>query len=74
MWLIFNLDIEFGKFIAQKKQVEDFLKNISEMLLGKENEEAHNELEYHIRKVHFAKSQRELRDYESLIDFYKAYF
>lgn len=72
VWRIFNLDIEYGKFISQKKQVEDFLKNVSALLSDQDSTQ--QELENYIQQVYYAKDQRDLRDYEMLIDFYKSFF
>lgn len=46
VWRIFNLDIEYGKFISQKKQVEDFLKNVSALLSDQDSTQ--QELENYI--------------------------
>lgn len=71
VWRIFNLDMEHGKFVALKRQVEDFLKNVQTL---QSDSVLKAELEAYIQHVYYTKRHRELRNYEPLIDFYKSYY
>jgi transcriptional accessory protein Tex/SPT6 len=71
IWRIFNLDLEHGKFVALKGQVEAFLANV-QTLQADAAQKA--ELEAYIQQVHYVQRHRDLRNYEPLIDFFKSYF
>lgn len=55
-WRIFNLDIEYGKFLVQKKQCEDFFTKLAEF---------GNDLQMKTYKnqIFYTKTQRDLDDF-----------
>lgn len=73
VWRIFNLDIEYGKYKAQKTQIENFLKRLI-ALETEGGQQMRVEMDAYMHKVHFARNQRELRNFDMLVDFYKGYY
>ena len=65
VWLIFNLDIEYGKFIANKQQIWKFLQKVATF-----NDEA-KQYEEELKK---ARDQYELNFFSPLISFFKSYY
>lgn len=68
IWRIFNLDIEYGKFEVQKKQIEDFFTQINSL-----SDESHD-IEQILFKISEIKNHRDLKDFHALVDFYKSYY
>ena len=65
IWIIFNLDQEFGKFQRHKKQISDFLSKITQLQpLMKVYED----------ELAYAKNQSELNNFNSLINYLRSYF
>ena len=65
IWIIFNLDQEFGKFQRHKKQISDFLQKIT--VLNPLMKTYEDELVY-------AKNQSDLNNYTALISYLRSYF
>lgn len=68
IWKIFNLDIEYGKFEIQKKQIEDFFNQI------KNFSDQNHDIAQIINQIHYINNHRELKDFYALVDFYKSYY
>lgn len=69
-WLIFELDIEYGKFQIQKKQCEDFFTKIHELA----DEKIQKWIQHYKNQIYYINSMRELNDFQQLISFYKSYY
>lgn len=69
-WLIFDLDIEYGKFQSQKKQCEDFFDRIKEIA----DEKTQNIIEHYKNQIFYTNVLRDLNDFQHLINFYKSYY
>ena len=68
VWRIFNLDIEYGNFEVQKKQISDFFLQIKSF--SPDNQD----ILHIVDKIHYIKNHRDLKDYYALVDFYKSYY
>lgn len=68
IWKIFNLDIEYGKFEVQKKQIEDFFNQI------KNFSDQNHDIAQVINQIHYVNNHRDLKDFYALVDFYKSYY
>lgn len=67
VWKIFNLDIEYGKFQVQKKQCDEFFGKLAEF--GNDIQMKHYQ-----NQIFYTKNQRDLNDFQPLMNFYKAYY
>jgi len=65
------MDIEYGKFQIQKKHCEDFFTKISE--IGSANGNAVH-MEHYKNQIYHVKNQRDLNDFQPLINFYKSFY
>ena len=65
IWIIFNLDQEFGKFQRHKKQISDFLSKITQL---------NPLMKVYEDELNYAKNQSELNNFNSLINYLRSYF
>ena len=65
IWIIFNLDQEFGKFQRHKKQIFDFLTKITQL---------NPLMKVYEDELAYAKNQSELNNFNSLINYLRSYF
>jgi len=69
-WRIFYLDIEYGKFMIQKKQYDDFFLKIHEIA----DEGMQKSIEHQRNQIFYINNLRDLNDFTHLMNFYKSYF
>lgn len=69
-WRIFELDIEYGKFLIQKKQCDDFFTKIQEIA----DEKTQKVIEHYKNQIFYINNLRDLNDFQHLINFYKSYY
>lgn len=69
-WRIFQLDIEYGKFMVQKKLCEDFFSRIQEVA----DDKTQKVIEHYKNQIFYINSLRELNDFQHLMNFYKSYY
>ena len=65
VWIIFNLDQEYGKFLRHKKQIQDFLEKVTQF---------DGNMKVYLDELAYAKSKSELNDFNSLISYLRSYY
>jgi len=65
IWIIYNLDQEYGKFQRQKKQISDFLKKITMI---------NPIMKLYEEELVFSKTKSALNNFTSLITFLSSYY
>lgn len=65
IWIIFNLDQEYGKFQRHKKQIREFLERVIQF---------EPSMRVYLDELHYTKSKSDLNDFNSLVSYLRSYY
>ena len=65
IWIIYAYDQEYGKFLRQKKQIQEFLSKISQI---------NPQMRIYEEELRYSKNISELNNFNSLISFLNSYY
>lgn len=65
IWIIYNLDQEYGKFQRQKQQISEFLNKITQI---------NPMMKLYEEELRFSKNKSELNNFNSLITYLSSYY
>ena len=71
VYQIFEQDQAYGKFLAQRNQIVEFLDNLRKIVSDTDTQQSIENYKYEALSI---KSIRYLKEFQPLLDFYKSYF